>query len=359
MILAAVIITSLVLIIVNLIILLKIKPDEIDSTNISKLNFSILIPFKNEENHLFKMIKSINKLNYPKNNFEIIFINDSSTDNSAELIVNNINTEINYRIIFASKKKLNAKKGALDIGLQLTSNEYIITTDADAELPSDLLIAYSKKFNNNYDIVFGPSHLNNNKTIAGKISQFYNLRNQFLMFGAANFGFPYTAMGSNLAYNKIKFNEIGGYSIFNEVISGDDDLLIREGIKRNFKIGIILSNNYLVKSESVKTIKEFLNQKARHTATSNFYLKRHKAALAIWHYFNILSLFLFLFFFIDNLLVIPLSLKFLFDIILIKSKQKLFDYDFNFLEIILYQTAYEFLLIINYINGSLKRYSWK
>ena len=48
--------------------------------------FSIIIPFRNEADNLPKLLDSIEKLNYSSNLFEIIFIDDDSTDNSYHIV---------------------------------------------------------------------------------------------------------------------------------------------------------------------------------------------------------------------------------------------------------------------------------
>ena len=66
-----------------------------------------------------------------------------------------------------------------------------------------------------------------------------------------------------------------------------------------------------------------------------------------------------IFMIMDSIFAIPFILEIIFDIMIIKSKEKIFEYKFTFLEVIKFQIIYEILLIVNYINGSLKRYNWK
>ena len=49
--------------------------------------FSIIVPFRNEEKNLPKLLKSISKLNYPKDLFEIILVDDFSTDASERVYI--------------------------------------------------------------------------------------------------------------------------------------------------------------------------------------------------------------------------------------------------------------------------------
>jgi len=64
----------------------SLETHNIDKTN-SKVAFSILIPFRNEEKHLFRLLDSISKIEYPKELFEVILINDASSDNSLNEII--------------------------------------------------------------------------------------------------------------------------------------------------------------------------------------------------------------------------------------------------------------------------------
>ena len=49
-------------------------------------SFSVLVVFRNEEAQLKELLNHFNKLDYPKENFEIILIDDASTDGSLSLV---------------------------------------------------------------------------------------------------------------------------------------------------------------------------------------------------------------------------------------------------------------------------------
>src|SRR3989344_5053584 len=57
---------------------------------------SILIPAYNEEKNISKTIESVLKLNYPKNKIEIIVIDDSSTDKTAQIAEKFKNVKVIY-----------------------------------------------------------------------------------------------------------------------------------------------------------------------------------------------------------------------------------------------------------------------
>ena len=58
------------------------------------------------------------QLNYPNENFEVIIVDDNSTDKTAELIQSRISDKSNFKLIRANDKEFEGKKGALSIGIK-------------------------------------------------------------------------------------------------------------------------------------------------------------------------------------------------------------------------------------------------
>ncbi len=94
---------------------------------------SLIIAAKNEEQNIYSLIDSLEKLNYPNENFEVIFVDDNSTDKTAELIQSRISNKNNYTLITADNKTIAGKKGALKIGIENAKNNFIVITDADCQ----------------------------------------------------------------------------------------------------------------------------------------------------------------------------------------------------------------------------------
>jgi cellulose synthase/poly-beta-1,6-N-acetylglucosamine synthase-like glycosyltransferase len=106
----------------------EVKKDPVPT----KLPFvSILIPAHNEEDNIAGAIESCLKLNYPKKNFEIIVIDDGSTDSTVE-IVKKFGKGV--RLI---KKKNTGKAHSLNVGMERARGEFICVLDADSRLSRD------------------------------------------------------------------------------------------------------------------------------------------------------------------------------------------------------------------------------
>lgn len=115
------------------------------------MEFSIVIPVYNEEKYIKKCITSINKLNYPKNKYETIVVNNNSTDKTESIIkayknVQLVN-ELKQGVSYARQKGLNRARG-----------DYYVSIDADTILPKNYLLVAKKliKLNPQFSCIYGP-----------------------------------------------------------------------------------------------------------------------------------------------------------------------------------------------------------
>ena len=114
------------------------------------MKISIIIPCYNEKNYIIEILKKINSV---KNlDFEIIIIDDASTDGSQDLI--KLNSNLYTKLLINEK---NYGKGySVKKGIQEANNEIIIIQDADLEYdPNDYHNLLKPIINNNADVVYG------------------------------------------------------------------------------------------------------------------------------------------------------------------------------------------------------------
>ncbi len=263
-----------------------------------------------------------------------------------------------FRFFLLNGKKYPGKKGALDIGISKARYDNILITDADCRPEPEWLSAFSKKFSERFDLIFGAAPFIKQNNFVNKISSFENLKNTILTFGFANAGLPYSAASRSLGFRKELFNKISGYENTLETIGGDDDLLIREAAKHNAKFGIFLDNEAFVYSSTENNWIDYFRQKFRHLSTSNYYSFSSKLLLSLWHFLNIAFIISPLFIFFDEKFTLLFIIKIIFDILSVKILQKKLNYDFNIIEIIYLQIFYEVLLIVNYIGGLFRKKTW-
>ncbi len=323
------------------------------------LKISVIIAGKNEEKNLPGLFESLSKVNYPVDRFEIIFVDDNSTDNTLPVAIEFQKQLTNMKIIQAINKKYAGKKGALAVGIVESRFDYVLITDADCLVGKEWLNGYAKKFNKGFDFLFGNAPFIKKPGFVNTLSRFENLRTFFLYRTALKINLPYSAAARNFGFRKSSFNKIKGYDNTTETLSGDDDLLIREAVKNKMKIGFVGDTDSEVYSSPPGSFKDYLIQKTRHTKTSLYYLPAHKIMLAAWHILNlacILSIPLGIF---NKAFFIPGILKIIIDVIIVKTNIKEPHNKFTIFDITYLQIVYEIIIIINFINALLKKEKWK
>lgn len=105
----------------------------------SHLSFSLLVPCRNEEDNVSALVASLTALDHPR--CEVIFINDNSTDNTRELLLEATKSSPGISVIDADPLPRGwlGKPWALSQGLQQAKNDFIVTVDADVRLSSSAL----------------------------------------------------------------------------------------------------------------------------------------------------------------------------------------------------------------------------
>ena len=129
------------------------------------LKYTIVIPTYNREFLLKRNIEAIEQINYDRTQFELIIVDDGSTDDTSKLLKHyEINTPLNFRYYVKSN---NGKYSAVRFGAIEAKGEYFIVTDSDDYLDTEIL--------NNVDKALESyKHIDSN-TITGVIGLNYNL----------------------------------------------------------------------------------------------------------------------------------------------------------------------------------------
>lgn len=125
----------------------------------------VLIPVYNEATTLLDTFNKFNEalLKFTANNFTLIFINDCSTDSSANILKELEANHLNVKVITHTHNK--GKGAALISGIKQTENGYILFGDADLELdPHQSEKLLTPLFLNHADLVNGSRFLNKSTT---------------------------------------------------------------------------------------------------------------------------------------------------------------------------------------------------
>lgn len=185
---------------------------------------SVVIAARNEESRITATLQSLQKINYPKDKYEIICVDDASTDKTAMLIEQAASLNNNWHLLKVSQKNglKKGKKAALEKGIEKAVGEIILTTDADCTVSENWLLEMNNCFDEKTNMVLGHSVLVKSKSWLNKLLRFDNLFSGIMVAAPALLGFPMSSIGRNIAYRKSTFNTIGGYKTLAHHKSGDD-----------------------------------------------------------------------------------------------------------------------------------------
>ncbi|MEZ4792045.1 MAG: glycosyltransferase [Gelidibacter sp.] len=256
---------------------------KIENKKSSPVPISIIICAKNEAKNLKKHLPYILEQEYPK--FEIILINDSSSDNTLKVMEQFKTEHSNIKIV--DVKSIEAfwgnKKYALTLGIKAATHNHLLFTDADCKpLSNQWVSEMGNHFSGNKSIVIGyGAYKKKPKSFLNKLIRFETLLTAIQYFSYAKMGQPYMAVGRNLAYTKSTFFEARGFMNHMNIKSGDDDLFVNE-IANASNTSICYSKDSFTESIPKKNYTDWLLQKRRHISTSRHYKTKHKILLSLF-----------------------------------------------------------------------------
>jgi len=256
---------------------------------------SVLIPARNEAANIRKCLDSLLQQDYPAHLFEIIVINDHSTDDTAVLVQqykrNNLRL-LNLADYLESPVQAYKKK-ALETGIAQSTGTLIITTDADCVVPPHWLrhIAAFYEEQQPAFIAMPVRYRSGNSPLAIFQSlDFMTL--QGITAAAVHTGFHSMCNGANLAYTRAAFDAVEGFKDVDHIASGDDMLLMHK-IANRFpgKIRYLLSREVIVETAPMPTLRDFMRQRIRWASKAGFYKDRRIfAVLLLVYLFNLMLL---------------------------------------------------------------------
>ena len=242
---------------------------------------SVIICVKNEEVNLNDKLPKVLEQDYP--DYEVIVVNDSSSDETEEVlaIMKTRYERLHTTFVPENAKFIDSKKFALTLGIKAAKNEILIFTDADCEPKTEKWLKnIVRNFTEDTQIVLGYGGYKRKKSLLNYIIVFDTLfiAIQYLNYSLS--GKTYMGVGRNMAYRKSMFIESKGFTAHLNLQSGDDDLFINEtATKTNTRIEI--SPDSITISEPKDTFSMWKRQKERHLSTSGHYRFGSKALIGV------------------------------------------------------------------------------
>ena len=335
-----------------------------------KTHFSIVIPYRNEAENLPHLFASFLQLKYPTEMFEIIAVNDASEDTSEEMWeeFRKQHQEIKMKLLQNVRKSGSLKKDAIELAISEAEKEYILTTDADCEVPPDWLRNFNSIIlDTKAAAVAAPVALKTEGSKMPFLKSFQAL-DLFSLQAAGIGGFginiPFMCNGANFCYSKKAFLEVNGFAGNQYIGSGDDVFLLQKFKKEGVKTAFLKSRSSVVITRESTTWQELFFQRVRWasktSAYKSFFSKSLGAVVFLMNLLVALYAPLVLFNIIPPaLLLLPFLLKFNVDFLLIHAGAKFFGKEKLMKSYFLSSLFYPFFSSAVAIYSVFSGYSWK
>ncbi len=324
---------------------------------------SVIIPARNEEKNIGALLQSLQRQDYPKQSFEVIVVDDHSSDSTAEIV----NKFPGIKLLQLEGEIINSyKKKAIEKGIAAASGELIITTDADCiPLPGWLKVMVAFKETTNAVLIVAPVVFNCN---AQMIQIFQAMDFMILqgITGASVFKKMHSMCnGANLAYERKVFFEVEGFTGIDQIASGDDMLLMHKIAKKYpERIHYLKSKDAIVSTLPMLSWKAFFNQRIRWASKATHYTdKRVFWVLLLVYFFNFFFIVLLLAGFWNHsywlYLLLAIVLKTLAELSFFHAIATFFDKQWAVKYFFFFQPLHIFYTVIAGLFGQFGTYEWK
>jgi len=196
---------------------------------------SIVVATYNRKDKLKKCLNALANQTYPKEDYEIIIVDDGSTNGTYEFLKEKQKEIKNLRIFRQNNK---GPAAARNLGVKNAKGEIIFFTDDDVIVPNNWIEEFLKVFEKYPEVVAVGGYIEASeemikKNIFAKYESYmsrlvYNMPNELYVGGVETFG----VVTCNAAYKKKVIEEVGYFDEMFPVAAGEDaDLKLRVALK--------------------------------------------------------------------------------------------------------------------------------
>ncbi len=236
---------------------------------------SVLVAYRDEYKNLSMLLNSIKNQHYPKKFFEIILVDDHSSDGGPALVKKFQLSfpEIMLKHIYSPRQKT-GKKAALKLAYSLAKGEIILQTDADCILAPGWIASYVNAFcaNEKLQFITGPVSFQREK---GFLQHFYQYEFASLLASSAGSlgnGKPLMCNGANMGFRKSLLKENTGKR--NEQFASGDDMFLMLAAQKLYgpsSISFLQNKRAKVFTRPPENFKTFMHQRIRWTSKAGAY----------------------------------------------------------------------------------------
>lgn len=237
----------------------------------NSLPISVVVALRNEQDNIDNLLKSLTGQDYPIDKFEIVLVNDHSTDETWAIANYWAKRTCNVVLLNLSVGA-EGKKQAVAYGVSSAKYDMVTLTDADCVHSKDWLQSISAQFQHRaFGMLIGPVMLAPSIRFFEKMQALEHASLTACSLGACALRVPFMASSANLSFSRSRlgFN----LQLLNpNIISGDDVFLLHSAKRMaDVSIGCLFSNDSLVYTKPTNSLTHFLQQRARWASKATGY----------------------------------------------------------------------------------------
>lgn len=327
---------------------------------------SIVVVFRNEEQHIGNLLNSLMEQTYPEDLWEIVLVNDHSTDHGPEIVNQFISEKKSIKITLLNASGQGKKQSQLE-GVQFASGSLIVCTDADCVAGKNWLSSVVSFYEQEHPLlIFGAVVYNQGENFLQKFFTFEFMSLVASGAGSGASGLPFMGNGANLAFVRDTFLEAGAEAQKQEHASGDDVFLIQYLTQKygSHTIRFLKNKASIIRTTPPRSLKAFMAQRIRWGSKARAYDQPWPIFVAfVVFIFNTLLVLCFLLG-----LVIPwvfmifllfILLKLLIDLPLLQAFSEFSNNGKLLRYMFLFELIYPFYIPVAALKGLFFSYEWK
>ncbi len=248
------------------------RPAFILSDHIPSVKISVIIPVRNEEENIETLLINLLGQNFPSEHFELIVVNDHSTDSTAMILARYQKRYCNLRVISLDNSSLRGKKAALEKGIEHAKYELFAVTDGDCKVHRNWLLAIAQYYEQYKPVmILGPVIFEGQNSVWQRIAKLEHFSLLGISAGSCGMKMPVMASGANMTCEKKLFYELNN-PLMKQTPSGDDMfLLLKAKIFHRNRIHFIKHTDAAIYTKPPASLGSFMEQRKRWVSKTRYY----------------------------------------------------------------------------------------
>jgi cellulose synthase/poly-beta-1,6-N-acetylglucosamine synthase-like glycosyltransferase len=242
------------------------KPQQAPAPVYAAHHVTILVPFRNEAEHLPNLLHTLSKQAAETPGAAIVLVDDHSTDDSLAIAL----AFKNDNVTVLEQSTTHGKKQGVDLAMQHLATEWVVTLDADIQPCDGWLqrIASWTKSNTN-DLLILPLHIGPGRNTIGRLQEVEFASVMGITGGMAMAGQPILCNGGNLCFRKEAYERVRAARTDMHITSGDDVFLLN-ALKPFGKVVWVHDSLARASTAPQPTLQRFTSQRLRWMGKAGF-----------------------------------------------------------------------------------------